>query len=256
MKITLLQTNIKWADSVANQKAAESAISEAEASDVYVFPEMFSTGFATNPVGIAESNNSTLNWMQAMADKYNAAIAGSVAVLAEEGTYRNRFYFVKPSKEDLTEDSVVCYDKRHLFTYGGEDKQYSKGDKRVVVEWRGVKFLLQVCYDLRFPVFARNTKENPYDVILYVANWPNTRRRVWDTLLIARAIENQCYVLGVNRVGDDLTCHYDGGTAVIDAYGKLVEKTKDDESDTITTTLDLERLRKFREKFPVLNDAD
>lgn len=262
MNITLLQTNIKWADSVANRKAAEFALSVAQAADLYILPEMFSTGFATKPEGIAESNEETLQWMKEMAEKYDAAIAGSVAVKASDETFRNRFYFVKPNGE------TVFYDKRHLFSYGGEDKTYTKGTERKIVEWRGVKFLLQVCYDLRFPVFARNgmigegnahdceDATPSYDAIIYVANWPNTRRKVWDLLLHARAIENQCYVIGVNRVGDDLTCHYNGGSMVIDAYGKDVASVDDDMEGAVSVTLDLEKLQAFRKKFPVLYDAD
>lgn len=251
MKVSLLQTNIIWADPVANQVAAESALSALPQSDLYVFPEMFSTGFATVPEGIAESDDCTLQWMKRMADRYDAAIVGSVAVVTNNNTYHNRLYFVKPGGD------VVYYDKRHLFTYGGEDKRYTRGNDRVVVEWRGVRFLLQVCYDLRFPVFSRNNDSgNPYDAIIYVANWPESRRKVWDVLLHARAIENQCYVLGVNRVGDDTVCHYNGGTMLIDAYGKDVASVSDEADGALTVTLDMERLQGFRKKFPVLDDAD
>lgn len=252
MIVTLIQSDIKWADSVANQKAAESVLFSSHKktpADLYVLPEMFSTGFATKPEGIAESDGSTLSWMAQMARQLDAAIAGSVAVKAEDGTYRNRFYFVKP------DGNVTYYDKRHLFTYGGEDKNYQRGDQRVIVEWRGVRFLLQVCYDLRFPVFARNN-DLAYDAIIYVANWPDSRRRVWDVLLQARALENQCFVLGVNRVGDDPVCHYDGGTIAIDAYGKTLAQASDNTPESITATLDLDRLKAFRKKFPVLLDAD
>lgn len=278
MIVTLIQSDIKWADSIANQKAAEAALyAQSQKSDLYILPEMFSTGFATKPDGIAETDDSTLSWMKRMAHQLDAAIAGSVAVRAADGTFRNRFYFVKPDGE------VTYYDKHHLFTYGGEHKNYHPGDTRVIVEWRGVRFLLQVCYDLRFPVFARNTQHptttthhpttnvhhptttthhpiptihSAYDAIIYVANWPDSRRRVWDILLQARALENQCFVLGVNRVGDDNLCHYDGGTIAIDAYGKTLAKANDNIPGHITATLDLDRLKAFRNKFPVLSDAD
>lgn len=257
MKITLLQQDIVWGDLGTNQDLAEKAILAAERSDVYVLPEMWSTGFATDPMGVAESDGRSLGWMQRMAASMDAAIAGSVATEVD-GKYYNRFYFVTP-------DSCRWYDKRHLFTYGGEDKRYTAGSERVVVEWRGVRFLLQVCYDLRFPVFSRNmpadgcpSQENTqgYDVALYVASWPDSRRHVWDALLVARAIENQCYVCGVNRVGDDPQCHYDGGTMSIDAYGRVVARCDDNVSCGVTFEVDMERLARFRQKFPVLNDAD
>lgn len=255
--------DIAWGDGTANRRKAEELLLAAPQSDVYVLPEMFSTGFAVEPEGIAEADNATLVWMQQMAKRLDAAVAGSVAV-GEKGHYHNRFYFVTP-------DKLEYYDKRHLFTYGGEDKRYEAGDRRVVVEWRGVRFLLQVCYDLRFPVFSRNTahisscnttndtaKESlsQYDVALYVASWPDSRRAVWDTLLRARAIENQAFVIGVNRVGDDPQCHYNGGTVAIDAYGKTVASCPDEQEATVTVQLDLNRLQRFREKFPVLADAD
>lgn len=251
MTITLLQQDIVWGNPSANQAAAEQAILAAAPSDLYVLPEMWSTGFATQPEGIAESDESSLRWMQQMARRMDAAVAGSVATQAD-GRYYNRFYFVKPTGE------VAYYDKRHLFTYGGEHQRYTAGSQRVVVEWRGVRFLLQVCYDLRFPTFARNAASGPeaYDVALYVASWPTSRREPWDLLLRARAIENQCYVCGVDRVGNDPACEYNGGTALIDAYGHTVASCPDGQRTHLTATLDLERLRAFRQKFPVLADRD
>lgn len=257
MKITLLQQDIIWGNPSMNQDLAEKAILAAERSDVYVLPEMWSTGFATDPTGIAEGDAASLGWMQRMAVSMDAAIAGSVATEVD-GKYYNRFYFVTP-------DSCRWYDKRHLFTYGGEDKRYTAGKERVVVEWRGVRFLLQVCYDLRFPAFSRNMPEEGrplqngalhYDVALYVASWPDSRRKVWDALLPARAIENQCYVCGVNRVGDDPQCHYDGGTVGIDAYGRVVARCDDGVAGSVTVDVDTDRLGSFRKKFPVLRDAD
>lgn len=251
--------DIRWSDTDHNRCRASELIDGAEASDVYVLPEMFSTGFATKPEGIAEPLDAdgscdTLRWMQEKASEKDAAIAGSVAVRTPQGEYCNRFFFVLPDAR------YYVYDKRHLFTYGGEDKCYSRGKERVTVEWRGVRFALQVCYDLRFPKFIRNgvTEDGNalYDCLLYVANWPDTRRRVWDILLQARALENQCFVAGVNRVGDDLTCHYDGGTVLIDAYGKTVAAADNESECAVTAVLDMERLRNFRVKFPVLKDSD
>lgn len=249
MKITLLQQDIVWANPEENQELAYKAIKNAPKSDVYVLPEMWSTGFATEPEGIAEKDHNSLNWMKQMANRMDAAIAGSVAT-EEDGKYYNRFYFVTPDWKE------VHYDKHHLFTYGGEQHKYTAGENRVVVEFRGVRFLLQVCYDLRFPIFARNTSENPYDVALYVASWPTSRRAPWDTLLKARAIENQCYVCGVDRIGTDPACQYNGGTTIIDPYGKVIKACADDEVCTISAEIDLESLNAFRKKFPVLGDRD
>lgn len=247
MKITLLQIPLTWADITANLTTCEQALMSAPQSDLYVLPEMFTTGFMMQPEGVVDTSDATLRWMKEMSARLDAAIAGSVAVKLKDGDYRNRFYFVTPS-------SVEYYDKRHLFTYGGEKEHYTAGEERVIVEWQGVRILLQVCYDLRFPVFARNIG-TAYDLALYVANWPSSRRQVWDVLLRARALENQCFVAGVNRVGDDPQCHYDGGTAIIDAYGKTLAQAADDAQQTITATLDMEHLRTFRTKFPVLQDA-
>lgn len=251
MTITLLQQDIVWASPSANQEAAERAILAAPKSDLYVLPEMWSTGFATEPEGIAETDGSSLHWMEQMAIRMDAAIAGSVATRVDD-SYYNRFYFVKPTGE------VSWYDKHHLFTYGGEHRRYTVGRQRVVVEWRGVRFLLQVCYDLRFPCFSRNRVQGDeaYDVALYVASWPTSRRLPWDTLLRARAIENQCYVCGVDRVGTDPACAYNGGTALIDAYGRTVAACPDGEVAALTASIDLEGLRAFRQKFPVLDDRD
>ena len=256
MIITLLQQDIVWGNPSANQKAAEGAMLAADKSDLYVLPEMWSTGFATEPEGIAESDGSSLNWMKQMANRLDAAVAGSIATEID-GKYYNRFYFVKPAN-DGSDNEIEYYDKHHLFTYSSEHLRYTAGERRVVVEWRGWRFLLQVCYDLRFPVFARNCAEGPdaYDVALYVASWPTSRRAPWDTLLRARAIENQCYVCGVDRTGDDPACHYNGGTAIIDAYGNTVAACPDGEVSAIRVELDMDKLAAFRKKFPVLSDRD
>lgn len=253
MKISLLQTDIVWGNPEANRTHAEGLISGLPKSDVYVLPEMFSTGFATEPEGIAEEDGSSLLWMQKMAKSLDAALAGSVAVCENNDgkkTYHNRFYFVKP------DGTYEYYDKHHLFTYGGEHKRFTRGDKRVVVEFRGVRFLLQICYDMRFPTFARNSAENPYDVALYVASWPTSRIGAWTTLAHARAIENQCYVVAVDRVGNDPSCEYCGGTMLIDAYGNTQAECERGKECCITADIDLDALADFRRKFPVLNDAD
>lgn len=248
MRVTILQRNIEWANPVLNIQRADEAISRNAGADLYVLPEMFSTGFCTQPEGIAESSESdTLRWMQRKAAEMDAAIAGSVAI-EQEGRYYNRFYFVKP------DGSVAHYDKKHLFTYGGEHLRFTAGEERVVVEWRGVRILLEVCYDLRFPIWARNRGD--YDMILYVASWPTPRVAAWSALLVARAIENQCYVAGVNRVGTDPSCDYCGGSVVIDPYGKHIATCADGVECEATAEVDMAALEAFREKFPVLRDAD
>ena len=256
LKVTILQTDIKWADPDANQKALESALLSSEKSDLYVLPEMWNTGFLAGEKCSMFNVQCSINFLHSLAQKFEAAIAGSMDV-EEDGKRYNRFYFVTPT-------DVYTYDKRHLFSYAGEDKNFTAGKERTIVEWRGVKFLLQVCYDLRFPCFSRNKNLShftshispSYDAIIYVANWPASRRRVWDVLLQARAIENQCFVIGVNRVGDDPNCHYDGGSAIIDAKGKIIAQVPDNTAATATAVLDMESLNAFREKFPVLQDAD
>ena len=248
MKVTAVQMDLKWADPWTNRVKADAVIDSAPGSDLYILPEMFSTGFCTRPEGIAESADSeTLAWMKAKAAATGAAIAGSVAV-NDDGRYYNRFYFVKP------DGSVAQYDKKHLFTYGGEHEHFTAGDRRVVVEWCGVRILLEICYDLRFPVWARN--HGDYDMIVYVASWPTPRVEAWKSLLTARAIENQCAVAGVNRVGDDPSNQYCGGTRLIDPFGKIMAECEDGMEMSASADVDMEALEAFRQKFPVLNDAD
>jgi len=250
MKVTLLQTDILWAQPEANLRHAGSLMGQAEESDLFVLPEMFPTGFATQPQDVAEpAAGAAFRWMQAQAASRQAAVAGSVAV-ESEGRYYNRFYFVLPTGD------FYAYDKRHLFAYGGEHLRFTPGRERVMASWRGVKFLLQTCYDLRFPVFSRQVPHARYDVLLYVASWPESRRAAWTTLLQARAIENQCYAVGVNRVGDDPACHYGGASIAVDPYGRIMADCGQDTEAIASAQLDMARLAAFRKKFPVLDDAD
>ena len=249
MKVSALQMNLVWNNAVINRSKAETLILGSEKSDLYILPEMFTTGFVTDPDKTCEKENGdTLSWMKDMAAKTDAGITGSVAIQTKEGDYRNRMFFVKPN------GTYTYYDKHHLFTYAGEHLRYTPGKAPVIVDWQGVRIMLQVCYDFRFPCFSRN--RNLYDLCIYVASWPQSRRKAWDILLQARAIENQCYVVGVNRVGDDDACHYNGGTAIIDPYGNSIITSADDEECCITSNIDMDRLVRFREKFPVLSDAD
>ena len=248
MKIALLQQDIIWNDSERNRRRAEETIHEHPGADLYMLPEMFTTGFAIEPASIAEhEGKKTLTWMKEVSTATNAGITGSV-IVEEAGNYYNRMFFVTPDGE------AVPYDKHHLFSYGKENLYYMAGQNRRVVTFRGIRFLLQICYDLRFPVFSRS--ENDYDAILYVANWPASRIKVWETLLRARAIENQCFVAGVNRVGDDPACHYSGASAIIDAYGRTMAECSKDEEQFAMADWDIASLESFRKKFPVLMDRD
>ena len=248
MKTVLLQTDIVWADPKENRLRAEKMMDGSPGADLYVLPEMFSTGFCTRPEGIAEeAPASTLGWMKEQAAARGCALAGSLAV-RENGLFRNRFHFVYPDGKD------VFYDKKHLFTYGDEHREFTAGDRRVIAEFKGVRILLEVCYDLRFPVWARNRGD--YDMIIYVANWPVQRIEAWKTLLRARAIENQCFVCGVNRVGADPGNRYCGGTAAIGPNGNTIAACTDGEEGAAAAELDIALLNKFRGTFPVLADAD
>ncbi|MGN0233907.1 MAG: nitrilase-related carbon-nitrogen hydrolase [Bacteroidaceae bacterium] len=274
MKISLLQRDIQWADPEANKKAVGPALLACTGSDLCVLPEMWPTGFLTEPSQeVCGCQRESLDWLQSIADKMNFAIVGSMATMTAEGEWRNRLHFIRPGREPL------FYDKRHLFTYGGEHTRYSQGDSRLIVEWRGTRFMPLVCYDLRFPMWSRNKSaasalfhtrivqetevqpppEDPlaeYDVLLYVASWPASRIQAWKSLLVARAIENQCYVCGVNRVGHDSVCEYSGGTLCVDPYGNVLGQAHDYRQETLPIEIDMERLRCFRMKFPVLADAD
>ena len=253
MKVCLIQHDIAWGDPQANCVHLDGLLAAAPQADLYVLPEMFTTGFATLPDATVEHDPSAgLRWMQAKAEQLHAAVAGSIAleipVQAGDVTCVNRFYFVRP------DGSYEQYDKRHLFGYGGEGERFSAGGERVVVKYLGVRFLLAVCYDLRFPVWLRNRGD--YDAILLVASWPEVRRFAWDTLARARAIENACYVAAVNRVGEDPACKYNGGTALIGPYGETVAEAEDGREGIVCSEIDLGHLTSYRVKFPVLEDAD
>lgn len=248
MKITLIQTDLLWNDPAGNRARFEQKIAEAGSADLIVLPEMFSTGFCTQPRLAAEPlGGETLPWMKRIAQKTDCALAGSVAV-EENGNYFNRFYFVKP------DGSVSQYDKRHLFTYGGEHKEFTAGNKRVIVEYKGWRILLQICYDLRFPVWSRN--RNDYDLALYTANWPTPRVDAWSALLRARAIENLCYVAGINRTGTDPNCSYCGKSALLDFKGQTLADVEPGKEALLSAELDADALRDFRKNFPALQDAD
>ena len=260
MKVSLIQMDVAWLDAAANRERAERLMRSAEKSDVYVLPEMWNTGVTTQPAGIASPEPSreggnggdTLLWMQRMADELDAAVAGSVAVRTSDGSYRNRLYFVKP--QDIANSKLSdCkwYDKHHLFSYGGETDCYTPGNERVTVEWRGVRFRLSVCYDLRFPLWLRNRDD--YDALICVASWPAARVHAWNVLLQARAIENQCYIIGVNRTGTGGGLDYPGHSAVYSPEGQVCTPLSGDET-LILADLDPAHVRTYRQNFPTKKD--
>ncbi len=247
MRISLIQANLTWRDPGANRRHMESLLPSPGETDLVVLPEMFSTGFDTNPE--SGDDGKSLGWMRDIARKNDYAITGSIALRTEEG-WRNRMYFVRP---DGTAD---FYDKRHLFSFSGEDRRFVPGERHVEVGWKGWRILLQVCYDLRFPVFSRNHAENPYDLAIYVASWPAARSDAWKALLRARAIENQCYAAGVNRVGEDPAGRYDGDSVILDYLGAPLQACTPGKEDVVTSGLDRIGLSSYREHFPALFDAD
>ena len=251
MKTALLHLDIQWANPLENIRRAERLIKAAPDAQLYVLPEMWSTGFAVEPRGIAEDEESSaaLEWMRQTARDRRCAICGSLAVKTHDGLYRNRHYFVKP-------DSIDYYDKHHLFSYGHENRYFAAGQKHTVVEWQGMRFLLLTCYDLRFPVWSRYGRAGEYDAIVYVANWPQSRQAAWEVLVHARAIENQCYVLAVNRVGHDEKADYAGGTMLIDPIGRTKAICTENAEQPLVAALSMEELIKARTRFRVLDDRD
>lgn len=252
--ITIIQTNLYWEDKTANLQMLEEKINSISIkTEVVVLPEMFSTGFSMKPELLAETmEGETVQWMKRTAAAKKIILTGSL-IIKEENNYYNRLIWMLPNGE------YGVYDKRHRFAFAGEDNHYTAGTKRLIASVKGWKINLQVCYDLRFPVWARQQSqpEGPeYDVLIYVANWPERRSLAWKTLLQARAIENQCYVIGVNRVGNDgNNIYHTGDSMIIDPMGEMLY-TKKDEEDVFTIQLEKEQLDRVREKLPFLKDAD
>ena len=254
MKTTIIQLNIEWGNPLENIRRVERLMAEAPDSDLYVLPEMWSTGFATEPLDIAENeeNSVSLQWMRSTAKRLNCAISGSLAIkLQETNTYVNRHYFI-----DGRSQSETYYDKHHLFRYGGEDQYYQSGEAHTIVEYCSFRILLLTCYDLRFPVWSRYADALQYDAIIAVANWPESRQNAWQILTRARAMENQAYLIGCNRVGDDNYSHYRGQSAIISPIGKTLVSCQANKEQTVTFSLDLDVVQKQRTKFRVLDDRD
>jgi predicted amidohydrolase len=254
LTITLIQSLLHWENKAANLQMLEQKINSIkEKTEVVILPEMFSTGFSMKPAALAESmDGETVKWMSKLAAEKKIILTGSF-IAEDSGRYYNRLVWMLPNGQ------FGVYDKRHLFAFAGEDKHYTAGAKRLIASAKGWKINLQVCYDLRFPAWARQQsgKGDPeYDIIIYVANWPERRSHAWKTLLQARAIENQCYVIGVNRVGNDgNNIYHSGDSMVIDPMGEVLYHKKDEE-DIFTIQLDKAHLQAVRDKLPFLRDAD
>lgn len=258
LKVSIVQTDLIWENAIQSREHIEKHLSSVqEKTDIILLPEMFTTGFTMNTEQVAETFDidrmETLNWMRVWAKKLDAVITGSVSIKENDKCY-NRLLWVRP------DGTFSNYDKRHTFTFAEEDKHYASGGKLLIEEWRGWNICPLICYDLRFPVWNRNRivdGKPMYDVLIYLANWPMVRREPWKKLLLARAIENQCYVAACNRVGTDYNNHeYSGDSSFINPRGEYIHELTPSKEEVITVALSKDELDDFRKKFPVLNDAD
>lgn len=255
LTITTIQTALHWEDKQANLQMLEQKINAIEKTEVIILPEMFSTGFSMHPQHLAETmDGEAVHWMKRIASGKKIILTGSL-IIEENGSYYNRLIWMQPNGK------FGFYNKRHLFAYAGEHNYYKPGDKRLIASVKGFRINLQVCYDLRFPVwcrhnFALNEGEPEYDMLIYVANWPERRNHAWKTLLQARAIENQCYVAGVNRVGNDgNNIYHSGDSMIVNAMGEVLY-SKAHEEDIHTITLEKEHIEAIRTRLPFWKDAD
>ena len=250
LKVGLIQSDLVWENPEQNRLNFTKKIEAiSQDVDVIVLPEMFTTGFTMNAKEVAETmQGETVSWMKDLASKKDAAIVGSL-VISENNKFYNRLLFVEPS------GFISIYNKRHTFTLVGEDKTYTAGKEKVIIHYKGWKIRPLICYDLRFPVWSRNTED--YHVLLYVANWPKPRVSAWDALLMARAIENMCYCIGVNRVGvDGVNSEYSGHSAVYDVLGNSITNFNSDKEQVEIVTLEKRHIETYRNKLNFLNDRD
>lgn len=255
LKVTLIQSNLYWENVDQNLAMFTDKINAIhEPTDIIVLPEMFNTGFSMDSERLAERmNGKTLSWMMELAKQTNSVIVGSL-IITEHDEFYNRLVWAQPNGDYYT------YDKRHLFRMAGEHKHFSSGDELLIVHYKGWRICPLVCYDLRFPVWSRNITEDggiAYDCLIYIANWPAARKAPWSKLLEARAIENQCYVIGVNRVGNDGNqINYSGNSALVNPKGEIVSTISESSDTQQTLSISLQELNDFRKKFPVGMDAD
>ncbi len=252
MRVALLQYPIEWADIETNLRLTERRLAPLRGkADVALLPEMFTTGFCTDRPELAEEpDGMTTEWLRRCSQEYDIAIAGSFMAAEKQNLY-NRGFFMKP------DGSADFIDKKHLYAHGGEADFFTAGTERKTIEYKGCKFCLLICYDLRFPVWSRNRTGYDYDILLYSANWPDIRIQYWDALLPARASENQCYIAGVNRIGDDgLGLHYNGHSVAYDTHLDKIASFADDEAGTKIAEFDIEALQHFRQRSPLWRDSD
>lgn len=250
LKVSLVQADLSWENPEANRQHLETLIAPLSGKiHIAILPETFSTGFSMEAGRLAETMEGTsVRWLKHCAAKYRMIVCGSM-ITEDGGHYYNRLLWVQP-------DGIVhFYNKRHLFSYAGEDREFTAGDKKIIVQVNGWKICPMICYDLRFPVWARNTEA--YDVLLYIANWPERRNEAWETLLKARAIENQSVVIGVNRVGSDGNGHrYIGNSSIYGPLGETIAKASGAEEQLIHATLSKAHLTEVRTQLPFLKDMD
>lgn len=248
LKVALIQAQLFWENPEDNRLHLKKMIYNVDA-DIFILPEMFTSGFTMSPGQVAETmNDKTVFWMQELAKTKQAAITGSL-VIKENGTFYNRLLFVHP------DGTIDYYNKRHTFTLAGENNIYTAGTERLIVDYKGWKICPLICYDLRFPIWSRNTVN--FDMLLYVANWPKTRIKAWRSLLKARAIENMCYCIGVNRVGiDDNNHEYTGHSACYDVLGKNISNILPNKEQIDVITLNKTHIKTLREKLRFLDDRD
>ena len=249
LRVSALQFDVEWEAPDKNKATIETLIPEKDHSDLVILPEMFTTGFSQNVKNCCETmSGKTVTWMQQTAKQKKYAIAGSVMIIENESIF-NRFIFAHPSGQ------LEYYDKRHLFSFANEHLFYTQGTERKIFEYRGWRILPQICYDLRFPVWSRNKQD--YDLAIYVASWPQQRIFAWNQLLVARAIENLAFVIGVNRIGQDgEKISYSGESKIIDPQGKIIALSKEKMTQCIHAILDYEILAEWQNIFPALKDAD
>lgn len=250
LKVAFIQTDLVWEDAKANRKKFKEKFEELpDDIDLIILPEMYTTGFTMNAEAVAETmDGKTIDWMKTHAKRMNAAIVGSL-IIKENNQFYNRMIFAFP------DGYIATYDKRHTFSLAGEDKVFTAGKEKVIVELKGWKICPLICYDLRFPVWSRNIAE--YDVVVYVANWPKPRITAWDALLKARAIENMSYAIGVNRVGlDDNQNEYSGHSAIYDVLGNAMNTIRPNKEQVEIVELDKKHITYYRNKLKFLNDKD
>lgn len=249
LDVSIIQANLVWEDKKANLKYFEDKISAINKADIIILPEMFTTGFTMNPEPLAEKmDGETANWMLQMASEKKCLLIGSI-IIKENFNYFNRLIAAFP------DGSLQYYDKKHLFTLAKEHQFYTSGEQQLLINYKGWKLFPLICYDLRFPVWARNTVD--YDVLIYIASWPKLRISAWDALLKARAIENMAYTIGVNRVGVDANgFEYPGHSVILDAYGTELLSTKENQEEIGSILIDKDKLNEVRNKLQFLNDKD